>query len=68
MTIAVDLGRKATKPTNKLSGYSFVNGCIYHVTDLCIDITEGHMLLNTSHVEIFSILCIQFVYFWAIHL
>ena len=22
---------------------------------------EGHMLLNTSHVEIFSILCIQLV-------
>ena len=41
--------------------------CDHFCTYICIEISaaifsiKGHMLLNTSHVEIFLILCIQFV-------
>ena len=31
----------------------------FTLTQTCLN--SGHMLLNTSHIEIFSILCIQFV-------
>ena len=32
-----------------------------HNPSSSLDVIKGHMLLNTSHVEIFPILCIQFV-------
>ena len=52
--------------TNMLGQYNegyYLKIVLLHFTKLSVEYQLGHMLLNiyTSHIEIFSILCIQFV-------
>ena len=43
------------------------NSYFYKNTRLSSQISKLPSLLNTSHIEIFSILCIRFVYAWAVN-
>ena len=43
------------------------NSYFYKNTRLSSQISKLPSLLNTSHIDIFSILCIRFVYAWAVN-